>query len=831
MSVEFTVEKAHHFNHLKDTAWGFCDVRITKVSLGTNKGLLGTKCRQFVCCDWDMPTFDCVVRGLKYTAEKVHEEDLSRGKPQHKVTGLRCIDKNLSAAVAVLTAELPKEHAHEVPRLVKAFGARLVESLNNIKLYDIDLLPDGSTKELKDYNFKSANERRLVSASAELLTKYGNVLKLLDRFRCIPVKFASMMCGASPTSIEDNPWQLVHLARDHRVSMLRIAESVNDEGPKLLPDDSKRVAAFVEVAVRSLGSNMTRFKGASAVDAEQKSNGEFNATHRGSTWFPRDEIDAELRALVEVLRTSRFSDETHDWLYTPRAGLLEYDDKLDRYTLASIARTETELARALAERVHTLRPSWEQTVVRLWDDMLRPGADAEALREALCKTDQSNGWEPLFADYSKLDEVQRSALSLLVTHGTLVLTGGPGTGKSKLLVFLLCFLKKIACEYVIATAVAGKAVQRLRESEGATEITCRTVSSLRRHPPETQCALAIDESSMVEPRDALKLLPLVYKYLIIAGDDNQLPSIGPGAFLRDVVGARVLPHVRLTQVHRTAPDAVDLATHVPRYISDAPDSLVVDREEGACQQHLVKDAEDCHKRAIEAFGSMTARHSERVQMIAATKRSCHLYNAALQEKLNGDNARDPTKRLVRSSERAAVDPAASQRVRPEFRPPVALNDPVLTQAPVYRERDVIVNGLMGTVVEVDAGNKKFVVKFSTAQRHTFTARSNEIELAYCVTAHKFQGSECAAVIVALSGSAMLSREMLYTCMSRAQREAQLFITRSLFNVALGCTERTRRVTKLEARLFVAGSKSAVGVPVKRSAENDEVLPAKKRAAD
>jgi hypothetical protein len=815
MSVEFIVEKVYPLDHLKDSTWGFCDVRITK-------GSLGTKSTQFVCCDWDMPTFSCVVKGLRYTAERVGEEDRSRRKPQHKVAGLRCIDTKLSAAVAVLTAELPKEHAHGVPRLVEAFGARLPEALSKINVCAID--------KLRACGLSSAADRELVRASYELLTKHQDVLGLLDRFRCIPVKFASVLCGVSPSSIMANPWQLVRIARDHRVAMLCVADKVNNEGPQLTSDDPKRVAAFVEVAVRSLGSHMTRFKGASAIDAEQKSNGEFNATHRGSTWFPRAEIDAELRALVKVLGASPFAEATHEWLFTPEAGLLEYDDALDRHTLVSIAETETELARALVKHVHPLRPSDEQRVVRLWDELLRPGADAETLRKALCVLRPSYVWEPLFADYAKLDEVQRSALSLLVTHGTLLLTGAPGTGKSRLLVFLLRFLQLVARVDVIATAVAGKAVQRLRESQGADELKCKTVASLRRHPPPNQCALAIDESSMVEPSDVLKLLPLVRKYLIIAGDDNQLPSIGPGAFLRDIVGARVLPHARLTQVHRTAPDAVDLATHVPRYICDAPETLVVERA-GACQQHLVKDADECHRRAIQAFASMTERHSERVQMLAVTKRSCHRYNDTLQRMLNGTNARDPVKSLVRSVERAAVDPAASQQGRPEFRPPVALGDPVLTQAPIYRETDTIVNGLMGTVVEVNAARKQFVVEFATAQRHTFSARSNDIELAYCVTAHKFQGSECAAVLVALSDCVMLSREMLYTCMSRAQQEARLFITPDLFRLALRRSERTRRVTKLEARLVVAAPAPAVGVPVKRSAEDDEALPAKKRAAD
>lgn len=822
MSVEFVIEKTYLLDHLKNSTWGFADVRITK-------GSLGPKRTQFVSCEWDMPTYACVAKGLKYTAQTVSEEDRSRRKPQRRVAGVRCIDKKLSAAVALLTSELPKDLVHGVPRLVEAFGARLTEALNKINLNEIDELPDGSLKELKAYGFCCSADHNLVRAAAKLCTKHQYVLELLDRFRCIPVKFALSLCGVSPSTIMANPWSLVRSTRDHRVAMLQVADQVNDEGPQLKPDDSNRVAAFVEVAVRSLSNHMTRFKGASAVDAEHKSNGEFNATHKGSTWFPRVEIDAELRALVRVLSVSPFAEATHEWLFTPEAGQLVYDDALDRYTLVGIADTETKLARALAERVHPLRPSDEQSVVRLWDELLRPGADAPTLRKALCMLRPSVVWETLFADYTKLDEVQRSSLSLLVTHGTLLLTGAPGTGKSRLLVFLLRFLKNVAREHVHATAVAGKAVQRLRESEGADDLNFRTVSSLLHSPPDA-CALAIDESSMVEPRHVLKLLPLVRKYLIIAGDDNQLPSIGPGAFLRDVVGARVLPHTRLTRVHRTAPDAVDLATHVPHYISDAPETLVVERA-GACQQHLVKDADECHRRAVQAFAIMTERHAERPQMLATTKRSCHRFNDTLQRMLNDSNARDPAKSLVRSAERAVVDPAASQRVRPEIRPPVALGDPVLTQVPIYRKHDTIVNGLMGTVAEVDAARKEFVVKFATAQSHTFPARSSDVELAYCVTAHKFQGSECAAVIVALSDCVALSREMLYTCMSRAQQEAQLFITPDLFRLALRRSERTRRVTKLEARLVVASPAPAVGVPVKRGAEDAEAPPAKKHAAD
>ena len=165
-SVEFVIEKIYYLDStVKDRSWGFADVRITK-------GPLEKKRTQFVSSDWGMPTFACVTKGLRFTAETVGEEDRSRRKPQRKVTGVRCIDKGLSETATLLMAELPKEHVHGVPRLVQAFGARLPEALRNIHLRAIDELPDGSLKELKQYGFCFPSDRKLVDAAAALYANW-----------------------------------------------------------------------------------------------------------------------------------------------------------------------------------------------------------------------------------------------------------------------------------------------------------------------------------------------------------------------------------------------------------------------------------------------------------------------------------------------------------------------------------------------------------------------------------------------------------------------------------------------------------------------------------
>lgn len=819
-NVQFVVEKAFHWKGCDTSTFGAAQVRVV------NGRLAGTQ-RRFVCDQWPVHAFQYVVPGLSFTAKRVNEEVVHDGKPQHRVSGLRCVDKDFSPLVNILLVELDKKYANHVSRLAQTFGARLSSALYNFDTFGIDHPPSSQQKTMENYGFRTKADKAIVDAAIDVFKKHKGLFQLLHQFPCIPAAFAVSMRNVSPDYYMKNPWLLVQNVSRKRTQALQVADQMNNEGPKLSMDNWQRVAAFVDVAVHNLSNEMHRFVNRSA-DDKQKHRGVWNP-YQGSLWFARDVISAELRGLASCLVLDNFANETYAQMFTPGAGLFEYDDAIELYARVDTVDMERKLATALIDRAHALRGGRQaQKIVLLWDRMMCAEADEALLLAEQMSTEffrGRGGWKPLFDAYTELDDTQRKALSALVHYGLVLLTGNAGTGKSKTLVFLLRFLQEIAQERPIATAISGKAVERLRKENCNGGIEFRTVASLLHNPPTEPRALVIDEASMISPRDMLQLLPHANEYVIIAGDDKQLPSIGAGAFLRDVTNARVLQHTHLTTVHRSCSHGRELATQLHKYISNNvnSDEVIVNRTTGACQQHLVNGVkkDECIDGVLRTMARLSAdsANEEHPQLIAATKHTCTLYNIKLQKMFNSQNATKPGMHIQRSSSKPDVDSKASQRGEktPYRSPIVAIDDPVLTQTPIYRpNKDVIVNGLMGIVTEVDTEKHEFTVRFANGMQHVFTKGSNEIELAYCVTAHKFQGSETKNVVVVLMERFGQSVEMLYTSMSRAQKEAHLFITREGFKNALETSVCQRRATNLQAYL-------------KRCAADGKEPPVKKQA--
>lgn len=362
-----------------------------------------------------------------------------------------------------------------------------------------------------------------------------------------------------------------------------------------------------------------------------------------------------------------------------------------------------------------------------------------------------------------LDPTQRAAVRRALAGGVVVITGGPGTGKTTLLRVLARVVRESGEPWLLASPT-GRAARRLAEATGQEASTLHRLLELdpgnggfgraAGNPLETD-GVVVDEVSMVdiELMSAL-LLALPFDHpqlaLVLVGDADQLPSVGPGQVLRDLVDSDVIPVVRLDTIHRQGTDSgiVVAAQHVHH------GHVPVSGERSGSRDVFLLDRPD----AEAALATLVQVVSQRlpangydpfddVQVLAPTRRGplgAERLNHVLQEVLNPDG-----EELVRGERRYRV------------------GDRVICTRNRY---DVeVFNGDVGRVRRIDGANLQ--VDFDG--RIVDWARDDLplLDLAYAVTVHKSQGSEYPAVVLALHGAhgIMLRRNLFYTAVTRARR--------------------------------------------------------------
>ena len=389
-----------------------------------------------------------------------------------------------------------------------------------------------------------------------------------------------------------------------------------------------------------------------------------------------------------------------------------------------------------------------------------------------------------------LAESQREAVRLALGSKALVITGGPGVGKTTLVNSILTVLRAKGVEVALC-APTGRAAKRLSESTG---LEARTIHRLLESDPKTggfkrgeenplECdLLVIDEASMVDVllmRSLLKALP-DRAALLIVGDVDQLPSVGPGQVLADVIASGAIPVVRLTEIFRQAATSrVIVNAHrinkgqmpeleaVPGsdfFFVDAPDAEV-----GVAKLLAVVG-----QRIPARFGLDPVRD---VQVLCPMNRGGMGARA-----LNGEL-------------QAALNPPGELRVE-RFGWTYGPGDKVMQVANNY-ERDVF-NGDLGVVSGIDTEEGELSVTFDGREVVYGFGELDELVLAYATTIHKAQGSEYPAVVIPLTTQhyAMLARNLLYTGVTRGKRLVVLVGQRRALGIALRNQGGRRRWSKL-----------------------------------
>ncbi len=401
---------------------------------------------------------------------------------------------------------------------------------------------------------------------------------------------------------------------------------------------------------------------------------------------------------------------------------------------------------------------------------------------------------------------QRAALQLAVRSKLLVITGGPGVGKTTLVNSVLLILRAKGVDVALC-APTGRAAKRLAESTG---LEARTVHRLLETDPKTggfkrgeehplECdLLVVDESSMVDVllmRSLLRALP-DRAALLVVGDVDQLPSVGPGQVLADVIGSDAVPVVRLTEVFRQAARSrVVVNAHrinhgqMPELDAvDGSDFFFVDAadpEEGVRKLLAVVG-----QRIPARFGLDPVRD---VQVLCPMNRGglgARALNAELQ---------------------AALNPPGELRVE-RFGWTYGPGDKVMQVANNY-EREVF-NGDLGVVSGLDLEEGELTASFDGRPVVYGFGELDELVLAYATTIHKAQGSEYPAVVIPLTTQhyAMLARNLLYTGVTRGKRLVVLVGQRRALAIAVRNGAGRRRWSKL--REWLGGASGTAGtVPV------------------
>ena len=360
----------------------------------------------------------------------------------------------------------------------------------------------------------------------------------------------------------------------------------------------------------------------------------------------------------------------------------------------------------------------------------------------------------------RLSEDQTAALELAHRSRLFVLTGGPGTGKTTLTRFLLDLLESHRLDVVLA-APTGRAARRLSEATGREASTIHRllafdpasgVFARDEDNPIPATVVLIDETSMMDLRlfeSLLRALPQTAR-LILVGDANQLPSVGPGDVLRDLLRSRRVPVAELGRVFRQGERSgiVEnahriLAGDAPRTQEHGGDFRFVERES---PEEIAAEVRRIVREVLpQTEGVVSIRDVQVLAPMYKGETGVDALNASLQEDLNSGAGE------VRSGARA-------------FR----IGDRVIQLRNDYRKN--VFNGEIGQVESVSAEEGILRVKFDSVVELP-SSEWDQIALAYAITVHKSQGSEYEWVVIPLvtQHAMLLDRPLFYTAVTRARR--------------------------------------------------------------
>jgi len=391
-----------------------------------------------------------------------------------------------------------------------------------------------------------------------------------------------------------------------------------------------------------------------------------------------------------------------------------------------------------------------------------------------------------------LSRQQAEAVKLALTEKIVVLTGGPGVGKTTVTRAIVDLFESSGCTVLLASPT-GRASKRLSEVTGRDAKTIHRLLEIdpvawefrRNEERPLECDVVIvDEASMLDIELMWALVRAVPDSgrLILVGDVDQLPSVGPGLVLRDLIASKGVPMARLTEIFRQDRESQIVMNAYRVNEGKAPHFNTPARAGDDCTLVSEADQERIVERTVQLVGQDLPREGFQPQDIQVltpmNKRALGTVrlNAVLQEALNPAR---PGRPEVTRGEKTIRE-----------------GDRIVQTVNNYAKN--VFNGDVGTVVSVDPAASTVTVQFYDEAAWYEYDELDELELAYALTVHKAQGSEYPAVVLVnhTSQYIMLQRNLLYTGLTRAKKKCVVVGNRQAVWTAVRNNRPARRYTRL-----------------------------------
>lgn len=442
----------------------------------------------------------------------------------------------------------------------------------------------------------------------------------------------------------------------------------------------------------------------------------------------------------------------------------------------------------------------------------------------ICCPEDENIVEKRIASIEKetgtvLDEMQKKAVTEAAGHGLFILTGGPGTGKTTTINAIIRFFEGEGAELRLA-APTGRAAKRMTEATGYEAQTIHRLLELNGMPEDDRTTgavhfernaqnpleadvIIIDEMSMVDIHlmHSLLLAITAGTRLILVGDENQLPSVGPGNVLRDIIHSGCFPVIELTKIFRQASES-DIVVNAHKINRGEP----VEIHNKSRDFFFLKryDADMIIRVVIALIQDKLPRYVNarpfEIQVLTPMRKGLlgvERLNQMLQRYLNPQDGSKKEKtlggRLFRQGDKVMQiknDYQMEWEVRGRYGIPV--------------EKGIgVFNGDTGILREINEFAETAEVEFEDGRFATYSFKQlEELELAYAITIHKSQGSEYPAVILpVLSGPQMLlNRNLLYTAVTRARKCVTVVGSEETFAEMIRNEKQQKRYSALDERI-------------------------------
>ncbi len=517
------------------------------------------------------------------------------------------------------------------------------------------------------------------------------------------------------------------------------------------------------------------------------------AVGEGHCFLPADVLLERAQALLEVDREN----------IRPQLDNLMMDKKLvikgDSVFTSSYYYAELSCAQMLKE----LNISMEDT-------SMEASAPNAAVKRRLERLAGDLGLE--------LNELQLKAVMECIRNGLFILSGGPGTGKTTTINMIIRYFEAEGLDIFLA-APTGRAAKRMTEATGFEARTIHRMLELNsalsdedtrkvrferneENPLETD-VIIIDEMSMVDIQLFQSLLRAVVPgtRLILVGDVNQLPSVGPGQVLRDLIGSGQFPMVELEKIFRQAEES-DIIVNAHRINNGQ--QIALDNKSRDFFMLERNDANVIYKHMIQLIREKLPKYVGAtpfdIQVLTPMRKGslgCETLNGILQQYLNPP---DPGKKEHPTGSGLYREGDKVMQIKNNYQ----LEWEIVSKYGIPVDKGTgVFNGDMGRVLRIDENAASMVVEYDEQRRVTYPfSLLEELELSYAITIHKSQGSEYPAVILPLlGGSRMLfNRNLLYTAITRAKSCVTILGSSGTVRGMIDNTSENRRYTALDQRI-------------------------------